>query len=77
MNITIRQELDLYACLRPVRVLPQARDEGLGIDLVVVRENTEDVYSGLEYPAGSPGPEQWWRRWKSMVSRLPPTPAYR
>jgi isocitrate dehydrogenase (NAD+) len=60
VNITIRQELDLYACLRPVRSLPVTppTKEDLplpDIDLVVVRENTEDVYSGLEYPAGSAG----------------------
>ncbi|MFB8141244.1 isocitrate/isopropylmalate dehydrogenase family protein [Streptomyces parvus] len=59
VNITIRQELDLYACLRPVRSLPiastQEEPERPHIDLVVVRENTEDVYAGLEYPKGSPG----------------------
>ncbi|WP_369184842.1 isocitrate/isopropylmalate dehydrogenase family protein [Streptomyces sp. Y1] len=55
VNITIRRELDLYACVRPVRVWPGAGAVDSGIDVVVVRENTEDVYSGLEYPADSDG----------------------
>jgi len=56
INVRIRQELDLYACLRPVRYIPgvpspMKRPED--IDMVVFRENTEDVYMGLEWKAGS------------------------
>ena len=56
VNVAIRQALDLYACIRPVKYLPGVpsplkRPEL--IDMVVFRENTEDVYSGLEWPAGS------------------------
>ena len=50
VNVALRQELDLYACLRPVRSLPgttRARFEN--VDLVVVRENTEGLYSGREH----------------------------
>ena len=57
LNVTLRQVLDLYACIRPVRYF-----EGVGspmrepqkLDIVVFRENTEDVYAGIEWKAGSP-----------------------
>jgi isocitrate dehydrogenase len=56
INVTLRQELDLYACIRPVRWIkgvpsPMKRPEL--VDMVVFRENTEDVYAGIEWPAGS------------------------
>jgi isocitrate dehydrogenase (NAD+) len=49
VSVTIRKTLDLYANLRPVRSLPGVKSKYEGIDIVVVRENTEDLYSGLEY----------------------------
>ena len=57
LNVTLRQVLDLYACIRPVRYF-----EGVGapvkapekVDVVIFRENTEDVYAGIEWKAGSP-----------------------
>jgi isocitrate dehydrogenase (NAD+) len=49
VSVTIRKTLDLYANLRPVRSLPGVKSKYDGIDIVVVRENTEDLYSGLEY----------------------------
>lgn len=57
LNVALRQILDLYACIRPVRYF-----EGVGapvkepgkLDVVIFRENTEDVYSGIEFRAGSP-----------------------
>ncbi|MEA3246298.1 MAG: isocitrate dehydrogenase (NADP(+)) [Gemmatimonadota bacterium] len=57
LNVALRQELDLYACIRPVRYF-----EGVGapmkhpekLDIVIFRENVEDVYSGIEFKAGSP-----------------------
>ncbi|MDR1323641.1 MAG: isocitrate dehydrogenase (NADP(+)) [Candidatus Margulisbacteria bacterium] len=57
LNVTIRQELDLYACVRPVRyfegvISPVKRPQDL--DVVIFRENTEDVYSGIEWKAGTP-----------------------
>jgi len=56
INVRMRQELDLYSCLRPVRYIPgvpspMKRPED--VDMVVFRENTEDVYMGLEWKAGS------------------------
>jgi isocitrate dehydrogenase (NAD+) len=48
-NVTLRQDLDLYACVRPVRSLPGVATRFEGVDLIVVRENTEDLYSGLEH----------------------------
>jgi isocitrate dehydrogenase len=57
LNVTLRQVLDLYACVRPVRyyqgvVSPVKNPER--VDMVVFRENTEDVYAGIEWQAGSP-----------------------
>lgn len=47
-NVTLRQELDLYANVRPVRSLPGLEPRFEGTDVVIVRENTEDLYAGLE-----------------------------
>jgi isocitrate dehydrogenase (NAD+) len=49
INVQLRQELDLYANLRPVRSLPSIPSRFENVDIVVVRENTEDLYSGLEH----------------------------
>jgi isocitrate dehydrogenase len=57
LNVTIRQKLDLYACVRPVRYItgvPSPVREPHRLDVVIFRENTEDVYAGHEWPAGSP-----------------------
>ncbi len=57
LNVTLRQVLDLYACIRPVRYyagVPSPMKEPEKIDMVVFRENTEDVYAGLEWAATSP-----------------------
>jgi isocitrate dehydrogenase len=56
LNVALRQLLDLYACVRPVRYYPGTpspvrRPEA--VDMVIFRENTEDVYAGIEWPAGS------------------------
>jgi isocitrate dehydrogenase (NAD+) len=48
VNVTLRQTLDLYANLRPVRSLPKVEPRFEGTDIVIVRENTEDLYAGLE-----------------------------
>jgi isocitrate dehydrogenase len=56
INVAIRQRLDLYACVRPVRYMPSVPSpmkHPEGIDMVVFRENTEDLYAGIEWPAGS------------------------
>ena len=49
VNVALRKKLDLYASLRPVRNVPTVASRFKGVDLVVVRENTEDLYSGLEH----------------------------
>ncbi|HLJ96853.1 MAG TPA: isocitrate/isopropylmalate dehydrogenase family protein [Gemmataceae bacterium] len=49
INVRLRQELDLYASVRPVHSLPGVNTPYQGVDLVVVRENTEGLYSGLEH----------------------------
>jgi isocitrate dehydrogenase (NAD+) len=49
VNVELRKSLDLYANLRPVKTLPGVKSRYDGVDLVVVRENTEDLYSGLEH----------------------------
>jgi isocitrate dehydrogenase len=57
LNVTLRQVLDLYACVRPVRWydgLPSPLKEPWLVDVVIFRENTEDVYAGIEYQAGTP-----------------------
>jgi len=56
LNVQIRQVLDLYVCLRPVRYfrgVPSPMCHPELVDMVIFRENTEDVYSGIEWPAGS------------------------
>ena len=56
LNVTIRQKLDLYACVRPVKYIdpvPSPMKSPQHVDMVVFRENTEDVYAGIEYQAGS------------------------
>src|SRR3954463_16808318 len=57
LNVAMRQNLDLYACVRPIRYFPGVAtpmaDASL-TDMVVFRENTEDIYAGIEWPAGSP-----------------------
>jgi isocitrate dehydrogenase len=74
LNVTLRQVLDLYACIRPVRYF-----EGVGapvkepekVDVVIFRENTEDVYAGIEWKAGSKEAEDiaaWLRKnYKSEI----------
>src|SRR3989339_1175027 len=54
VNVAIRKELDLYACLRPTKSYLGVRSKYQDIDLVVVRENTEDLYAGIEFEEGKP-----------------------
>jgi len=56
LNVTLRQELDLYVCLRPVRYFrgtPSPLREPEHTDMVIFRENSEDIYAGVEWQAGS------------------------
>ena len=54
VNVALRHELELFACLRPCKTYQGVRTRYEQVDLVVVRENTEDLYAGIEYEAGSP-----------------------
>jgi len=54
VNVLLRQTLDLYACLRPCKTYKGVRSPYDNIDLVVVRENTEDLYAGVEFAKGAP-----------------------
>lgn len=53
VNVALRKVLDLYVCLRPVRSIPGAGGRYDDVDLVIVRENSEDLYAGVEFEAGS------------------------
>src|SRR5688572_12152012 len=58
INVALRQELDLYACVRPVQYfdgVPSPVKEPQLVDMVIFRENTEDIYAGIEYKHGSEG----------------------
>lgn len=57
VNVALRKELDLYACLRPSKTMKGVRSRYTGIDLVVVRENTEDLYAGIEHMVGDDAAE--------------------
>ncbi len=57
LNVALRQMLDLYVCLRPVRYfkgVPSPVKKPEDVDMVIFRENTEDIYAGIEYAAGTP-----------------------
>jgi isocitrate dehydrogenase len=67
LNVAVRQELDLYVCLRPVRWFrgvpsPVKRPEK--VDMVVFRENTEDIYAGIEFEAGTPDAEKFLKHFQ-------------
>jgi Isocitrate dehydrogenases len=61
LNVALRQKLDLYACVRPVRwfegVPSPVKEPGL-VDMIIFRENTEDIYAGIEWMHGSEGLEK-------------------
>ena len=54
VNVLLRKELDLYACIRPCKAYEGVRTRYPETDIVIVRENTEDLYAGIEYEQGSP-----------------------
>ena len=58
VNVALRHELELYACLRPCKSYPGVRSRYEEVDVVIVRENTEDLYAGIEYEAGSEAAQQ-------------------
>ena len=54
VNVALRTEFDLYACLRPCKSYEGVRSRYKNIDLIIVRENTEDLYAGIEFQKGTP-----------------------
>jgi isocitrate dehydrogenase (NAD+) len=58
VNVALRKELDLYACLRPCKWYRGVRSRYEGVDLVIVRENHEDLYAGIEFEQGTPEARQ-------------------
>ncbi|MFS8524610.1 MAG: isocitrate/isopropylmalate dehydrogenase family protein [Limnochordales bacterium] len=62
VNVALRQELDLYACVRPCKTYPGVPGPFENVDIVIVRENTEDLYAGVEFDVGSPEVAQM-REW--------------
>ena len=60
INVYLRQELGLFACIRPCKYYPGVRSffSEVGVDLVIVRENTEDLYAGVEFEAGKAETDQ-------------------
>ena len=61
VNVAIRKALDLYACLRPCKWYAGVRSKYSNIDLVMVRENTEDLYAGIEFAEGLPETKEFIR----------------
>ena len=58
VNVALRKELDMYAQVRPCKSYPGVRTRFDDVDLVIVRENTEDLYAGIEYEQGTPDAEE-------------------
>ncbi|MDP9276593.1 MAG: isocitrate/isopropylmalate dehydrogenase family protein [Actinomycetota bacterium] len=58
INVQLRKELDLYACIRPCKLYEGVRSHFEAVDMVIVRENTEDLYAGIEFEVDSEGAER-------------------
>jgi len=70
LNVVMRQELDLYVCQRPVRWyegLPSPLRDPAGLDVVTFRENTEDIYTGIEFATGSPQQKAWLQSFRAAM----------
>ena len=73
VNVAIRQALDLYACVRPAKSYPGVRSRYEGIDLIVVRENTEGLYAGIEFEQGRQATLQMIERMEAATGKpIPP-----
>ena len=73
LNVALRQELDLYVCLRPVRYFkgmetPVKRPDL--VDMVIFRENTEDIYAGIEFREGTPEVEEFKKIFAAAFPKL-------
>src|SRR5258708_13407585 len=74
VNVALRKSLDLYANLRPVKNLPGVKSHFDGVDVVIVRENTEDLYSGLEHEVVPGGVESLKIITEKTSTRIPKFP---
>jgi isocitrate dehydrogenase (NAD+) len=73
VNVALRHELELYACLRPCKTYPGVRTRYENVDIVIVRENTEDLYAGIEYEAGTDAAEKVIRELNALLAKqIPP-----
>ena len=75
LNVALRQELDLYVCLRPVRYfqgVPSPVKRPQDVDMVIFRENTEDIYAGIEWAAGTPEAQKViaWLQGEMKVTKI-------
>jgi isocitrate dehydrogenase (NAD+) len=70
VNVALRKELDMYAQVRPCKSYPGVRSRFQDVDLIIVRENTEDLYAGIEYEQGTPDAEELIAWIKSKGGRL-------
>ena len=61
VNVALRKELELYCCLRPCKNYPGVPSRYSDVDIVVVRENTEDLYAGIEFELGTPEADDFYR----------------
>ncbi|MDB4349813.1 isocitrate/isopropylmalate family dehydrogenase, partial [Omnitrophica bacterium] len=69
VNVALRQILNLFACLRPCKLYPGVKSRYDKIDLVVVRENTEDLYAGIEFDKGSDDTAELLERIKKLSKK--------
>ena len=67
VNVALRQQLDLFAAVRPALSLPGVASRHFDVDLVVIRENTEDLYAGIEFERGSKELEQLRRELRALA----------
>lgn len=70
VNVALRKELDMYAQVRPIKSYAGVRSRFQDVDLIVVRENTEDLYAGIEYEQGTPDAEELIAWIKSKGGKL-------
>jgi isocitrate dehydrogenase (NAD+) len=70
VNVALRKELDMYGQVRPIKSYPGVRSRFQDVDLIVVRENTEDLYVGIEYEQGTPDALELIERIKSKGGKL-------
>ena len=69
INVLLRQSLDLYACVRPAKCYRGAKSRAENVDIVIFRENTEDLYAGIEFEMGSDQAKQLIKEINSMQKR--------